>query len=148
MSDLSQLQGTKMTPELWKAAKFFTPAEQWGDPEKMSAELIYRLDKYRARLNRKFVVHCGFKKDGHSEKSKHYLGEATDGHVENIDLLDMFLSAEREGFNGIGLYEWGIHLDVRPAPAARWCFIDEKQLPLNAVYMDILRMRYKHKKPR
>jgi len=130
----------------WKSVKHFSPNENWGDVEKIEPQLIYKLERFRDVIGRPFVLHNAFSYAGHSNKSQHYLGRAGDGHVEGVDLLDMFLVAEKLEFNGIGLYDWGIHLDVRIADTpARWCRIDGVYLPLTAKNIDHLRQNYKYK---
>jgi len=134
----------KMNPDLWKKVRYFTEQEKWGDPYKIDTELIYKLDKFRAIIEKPFTVHNAYTTSGHSKNSQHYSGKAVDGHVEKVDLLDIFLCAERIGFNGIGLYDWGVHLDVRNK-SARWCRINGVYLSLNARNIDYLREIYKYK---
>lgn len=136
----------KMTPDIWAKVKHFDPAvDNFGDPNMMEVDFIYMLEKFRIRVNAPVFIHCGYELTGHVEKSIHGDGRAIDGHVKGYDLLDLFLAAERTGFTGIGLYDWGFHLDKRPGPAARWVKINGEYLAMNAVNIDILRKRYKHK---
>jgi len=117
-----------MTEEDWFSIKHFSPLENWGDPFCMSRRLLYLLDAWRDFIECPVVVHCGFEEKGHSEKSQHYLGNAVDLHVVGMSLLYAYLSVERFGFTGIGVYPYwsspGLHLDVRPlgelVSGARW----------------------------
>lgn len=119
----------------WSRVKYFSPDENWGDPEKMIPELIYTLDAFRKYLGRAINVNCGWSTKGHSSKSQHYIGRAADISFgsSSVDLLPIYLAAERFGFNGLGLYpDWyhpGLHLDVRVlnvnAPKHRWIRVDK-----------------------
>lgn len=137
----------KMTPDLWSKVKFFTPDENWGDPGKVSAVLVFKLDEYRQKIGRAFNLHNAYETAGHSATGEHPKGTAGDGHVKGMDLLDMFLVAEKIGFKGIGLYDWGIHLDVRVGDSARWCRINGVYQSLNAKNIDHLREVYKYGPP-
>ncbi len=130
----------KMTPDLWNKVKFFGPDEAWGDPGKVSVVLVFKLDEYRKKIGKVFWLHCAYE---NRETGEHPNGTAADGHVNGMDLLDMFLAAEKLGFRGIGLYSWGIHLDVRAGDTARWCRINGVYQPLNAKNIDHLREVYK-----
>lgn len=106
-----------MTDEQWKQIKHFSPKEQWGDPYKMSFDLLKRLDALRKFVNQEIIIHCGYATDGHSENSQHYFGKAVDFHIKRMSLIDQYLAAERFMFTGLGLYpDWnhpGLHCDVR-----------------------------------
>jgi hypothetical protein len=45
--------------------------------------------------------------------SQHIFGNAIDVHSRDISPYELFLIAQKFGFTGIGLYDWGLHLDVR-----------------------------------
>lgn len=129
-----------MTDALWLKVKHFSPNEAWGNPNKMCVELIYKLDKYREAIKVPIYVHSGTG-GTHYLTGEHPKGNAIDGHA-NIDLLDLYIQAERIGFTGIGLYEDFIHLDMR-LKVARWTRIDGKYLALTAETLDEVRKRYK-----
>ncbi len=46
-----------MTKEDWEKIKWFTPDENWGDPDKMSPHLIFYLDKLRTFIGHKIIIH-------------------------------------------------------------------------------------------
>jgi uncharacterized protein YcbK (DUF882 family) len=117
---------------------YFIENENWGDLKAIDQKLIDYLYKYREITNVPFIIHNAYATYGHSEKSQHYRGKAVDGHSVGLDILDAYIIAERVGFNGIGLYDWGIHLDVREE-TARWCRINGVYLPITAKNIDILR---------
>ena len=118
-----------MKKDIFKELKYFSRDENWGNPDKINPELLYRLDKFRGLLGVPVYINCAYATSGHTSRSQHYLGNAVDVNFHNrISLLDAYIIAEKIGFNGIGLYpHWhypGLHLDVRPlsidAPKARW----------------------------
>lgn len=135
----------KMTDAFWKQTKFFKLSEAWGDPYQMEVDLLLYLDKFRKRLGIPFIIHCGYATIGHVPQSEHYKGNAVDGHAKGIDLLDLFLIAEWAGFTGIGVYDYGLHVDLRDSQRSRWCRIDGVYMPLTSQRMDTLRDFYKYK---
>jgi len=63
-----------------------------------------------------FLVH-DINSGEHSPRSKHYTGEAIDGHFRGLDLYQTVMILFRFQFTGIGIYpDWkhpGIHADIR-----------------------------------
>lgn len=116
-----------MTPIQWKKINNFTPEESWGDPMAMDIELVRELDALRAYTGRRIVIHCGY--EAREGKGYHPRGQAADIHIEDLSLMDAFLSASRfKRFRGIGVYPWwnspGLHVDTRflnhGEPRALW----------------------------
>jgi len=110
--------GTMMTEEQWGKIKHFNMKENWGDPYKMSFDLLKRLDALREFIGFPIYVLCGYETSGHTEHSMHYVGKAADVYCKNIGLLDFYLISERFNFGGIGVYVFPngskfLHLDVR-----------------------------------
>lgn len=109
----------------WDKIKYFSPNENWGNINKISIELLDKLEKMREYAKVPFIIHCAYAINGHADKSYHYLGMAVDGHFKGMSVISQFLIADRF-FNGIGMYGldvWnnpGIHVDIRPY-TARWC---------------------------
>ncbi len=140
-----------MTKEQWQKVKYFrpdSPYDKWGNPYKMDFILIMALDEFREDVGKPVNVHEAYALKGHARNSLHKDGKAVDIFVEKIDLLELFLKAEKRlAFTGIGVYDWGLHLDVRTIldVGARWCRIDGIYLPLTALNMDFLRRQYKFK---
>ena len=64
----------------------------------------------------KFIVHS-IVSGGHTPGSKHYSGEAIDGHFTGLNLYQAVMVGLKAGFRGIGYYPWwgspGIHVDIR-----------------------------------
>jgi len=130
---------------MWKA-KHFGPYEfdgvsreglsMPGTGEKnFSPEMARKLDVYHealsAYLGYDICIHVhkngGWAIKGHSDTSQHYKGLAADIHATNkktgarVSLVDMYIVAEKLNlFGGIGVYDWGLHLDDREARGARW----------------------------
>ena len=128
-----------MTKEEWKEIKWFSPQEAFGDPDKMSFDLLKRLDALREFCGNPIIIHYAYATGGHSENSQHYLGNAADLHIEGTTLINQYLLSERFNFGGLGIYpEWndpGLHCDVRrkgkEEPYNRWAKVNGKYVFLN-----------------
>lgn len=114
-----------MTQEQWSKLKYFNRAEAWGEPDRMSHELLVELDLFRGFIGQPITVTCGTQGQ-HVPGSFHYDGLAADlvfPGCKPSDLLDLMLAASRFKFGGIGLYPYwrcngvktgGMHVDMRP----------------------------------
>lgn len=109
----------KITPDQWSTLRHFRPdsIDDFGDPKKMSFSLLQTLDAYRSYIDRPIIVTFGTQ-GIHSPRSLHYTGHAVDIYVllSRADTpLDIFISACRFPFSGIGIYpNWsGIHRGQR-----------------------------------
>jgi len=107
-----------MTKKQWGLLRHFNEKERWGDPYRMSWDLLVRLDALREFIGSPIYVLCGYETSGHSEHSLHYVGKAADVYCKDMSLIDFYLTSEKFGFGGIGTYVWGtpygfLHLDVR-----------------------------------
>lgn len=132
-----------MTEELWKQIRYFpidSKIDKWGDPLKMSSNLVFTIDAFRHYVGRPVYVHCGWEL---RDTGWHPSGNAVDCHVKGMSLVDQFLAASRfDRFNGIGIYKYwrnpGLHLDDRPHRLkrdidARWiCLRKGEYVSLNA----------------
>lgn len=89
------------------------------------AGLIRKLDALREDLDRPIIINSGYrcakhnKAVGGSPNSQHLLGKAADIRCTGVTPEELARYAEKHGFDGIGLYTWGIHVDVR-GYKARW----------------------------
>lgn len=99
------------------------------------ANLIRKLDAMREELGRPITITSGYRCKSHnknvggSPNSQHLYGKAADIAVYEYKVNDKVLPrmtavellpyAEKYGFDGIGLYSWGLHVDVR-GYKARW----------------------------
>lgn len=92
--------------------------------------LAEALEKYREVLGVPIIIRCGYRcakhnKDvGGSPRSQHMEGRAVDLHASDHPGWtpeSMFFEALTiSEFHGIGLYDWGIHVDVRPGKRVTW----------------------------
>lgn len=125
-----------MNTDDWKSIKYFSEHDNWGNTAKISSKLVAMLDKFRAFIGTPIHVNVGTQ-GTHLKNSEHYLGLAVDicfPDKEEEDLFDLFLSASRFGFMGIGIYKgWhyngkaigGMHVDIREAEYRKlWIGID------------------------
>ena len=89
------------------------------------AGLIRKLDALREDLERPVVINSGYRCARHnravggSPNSQHLLGKAADIRCTGVAPEELARYAEKHGFDGIGLYTWGVHVDVR-GYKARW----------------------------
>ena len=100
-------------------------------------DLITRLDKsvslakeHYGRDRGKFKIH-DFVLDKHSENSKHYTGEAVDGHFYGLSLYESVLIGMIAGFTGIGYYPEAntpfVHFDIREQDyITTWLYIHDE----------------------
>lgn len=143
----------------WSNIQFFKPEEfYYTDPktkqrvncaDKMNMPFISLVDTFRRIYGKPLHVSASYDVDGHSTESQHYNGNAVDlipvDLKNKVELVDMYLLAEKMTFGGIGLYGWGfpgtwnhpgIHLDVGPV-GRRWAVNDQesKYVALNGAYI-------------
>jgi len=114
-----------MTLADWASLEHFKPTEAWGDPHRMSSDLVRELEAFREFIDTEVFILCGTQ-GVHSVNSQHYSGNAVDIIFpgEPLDALpDLLLASLRFDFVGIGIYpHWsihghvrgGLHLDQRP----------------------------------
>lgn len=108
---------------------YFTPYENWGEISMVKWWHIKHLYDIRIAMEEKYnwpiIIHCCYETSGHSKKSYHHKGMATDFNFKTdkpfyfqyemlkkaLILLDLW------EFSGVGCYpEWnapGFHLDGR-----------------------------------
>jgi len=87
---------------------------------KLHPDLIRGLEVLRARFGRPVIVHSGYRSAAHNaavggvEGSFHTKGMAADIHVEGVP-HELVARVALSIFGGVGLYGWGVHVDVGPA---------------------------------
>ena len=111
-----------------RVAPHFSPQENWGDPDKIDARIVFALFDIRVSTGHKIIIHCGFEK--RKKPSWHTSHLAVDFHIDGMHVADQFLICSRfDVFGGLGIYDWwhnpGLHGDIRPhglrnRPEARW----------------------------
>ncbi len=90
-------------------------------------ELLTLLQDFRRHFGRRIVIYSGVRCSsynalvGGATDSQHLVGKAADFHIEGIipEMVYNYLNDRFPNKYGIGLYEWGIHFDVR-SDKARW----------------------------
>lgn len=92
----------------------------------VSLTLVEVLEAMRKRCGKPLIINSGFRCPQHNANvggtkySYHLLGEAADVQApEGFSPEELARVAEEAGADGIGVYEWGVHIDVR-GYSARW----------------------------
>lgn len=88
---------------------------------KLDARLLEKVQILRDKLNVPLSINSGFRTESHNKKvggvpnSLHLQGKAVDISTRNISMTDekLIQICEQIGFDGIGIYNTFIHLDVR-----------------------------------
>lgn len=89
------------------------------------SKLLKLLQELRNAVGEPLIINSAYrnpeynKKIGGSPNSQHMLGKAVDISVHNLDLTPEELAekAKEIGFDGIGIYNNFVHVDVRGYPA-------------------------------
>lgn len=116
----------------WDKVKYFKPSE-FTEPDKMNPRLIDLLDLFREEVGQPIKINASYATKGHSPDSQHYKGNAVDVTCRRLDSKELFFYAIKFPWGGIGLYNWGLHLDLRPLrlPRPTWARISGNYVPLN-----------------
>ncbi len=86
---------------------------------KIDTDLVGFCQMVRDRFNTQVVINSGFRCQHHNKevggvsKSKHMEGTAADIVVKGVKPIDVAKYCESIGVKGIGLYDWGCHIDTR-----------------------------------
>ena len=106
----------------WAALKHFQKygtSDKWGDPDKLDAMLLMKVDDLRDSIGQPIHVTSGYRS---GDTKEHGRGLALDIVCPGISLLDFWIEAERYAFPGLGVYShwhWdgmvtgGLHVDQR-----------------------------------
>jgi uncharacterized protein YcbK (DUF882 family) len=139
----------RMTEADWLKMKYMTKKENWGDPLKISKKLVYNMEDMRIFINKPIVLTCAaYSNSGHTTNSQHGFGNAADYKIANSTLLEMYITAERFNFTGIGLYPNNgnpfVHVDVRDQNdldvQSRWIAIGD---PNKWTYVELNEQNFK-----
>lgn len=93
--------------------------------------LVAKLEELRDNVGEPLIINSGCRCPEHNAEvggvsnSQHVYGKAADVALPDGYTVDEFADlAEEIGFDGIGKYDWGIHVDVR-GYTARWDFRED-----------------------
>ena len=122
------------TADWWKDIRYFTRAEFrcpcgkcGGFPVEPDEKLVSTVDAIRAKLGKPITINSGVRCQEHNDElpgsaknSYHLKGMAADLHCNTATPAEMKAAAEAVigKTGGIGLYQWGIHVDV--GKYSRW----------------------------
>ena len=92
----------------------------------VNPHLVQVLERMRVILGVPLELSCGYRCPTHNAEvggvwnSQHVYGTAADVQKPyGVSLQRLYDAAEAAGADGIGMYDWGVHVDVR-GYAARW----------------------------
>lgn len=92
----------------------------------INPRLVQVLERMRAIIGKPLELSCGYRCPDHNAEvggvsnSQHVLGNAADVlRPDGVAQRDLFRAAVNAGADGIGWYDWGVHVDVR-GYEARW----------------------------
>lgn len=91
----------------------------------ISPRLVQLLENIRQQCGTPIIVTSGYRCPEHNRSvggvfnSRHILGEAADIISYQYKLEELYKIADACGAEGLGMYPWGIHVDVR-GYKARW----------------------------
>ena len=122
------------TADWWKDIRYFTLAEFrcpcgkcGGFPVEPDEKMVRTVDAIRAKLGKPITINSGVRCQAHNDElpgsaknSYHVRGMAADLHCNTATPAEMKAAAEAVmgKTGGIGLYSWGIHVDV--GKYSRW----------------------------
>ena len=92
---------------------------------KLKPLLAEKLQKLREVIDYPILVNSGFRCDNHNQRvggspsSYHLHGMAADIYVRGKSPEELLQQAATVGFNGLGLYNNHLHVDIRPQKV-RW----------------------------
>lgn len=113
--------GNKKLSENFRVREF--ACEDGSDTVFISEGLVQVLQQIRSHFGKKVHIHSGFRTEEHNKAvggaafSQHLYGLAADFHVEGVAPETVYAYADKllKDTGGVGLYDWGVHVDVRKA---------------------------------
>lgn len=109
-----------------------------SDEIKIDSDLVFSLQQIRDNFGSPVNIHSAYrtkeynKSIGGAARSQHIYGKAADIDVKGVIPLTLAQYAETSCtlINGIGLYDWGCHLDTRKSKSY-WKYIDNREIPVD-----------------
>ena len=110
-----------------------------NDEIKIDSDLVLSLQQIRDHFGKPVNIHSAYrdkeynKEIGGAPRSQHIYGKAADIDVSGIIPLHVAQFAELDCtlINGIGLYDWGCHLDTRKSKYY-WDYRSGKEVPVDS----------------
>lgn len=96
--------------------------------------LVSYLQKIRDHFGKPVTINSGYRCNTHNKlvggatSSRHLYGSAADIKVKDVEPKEVAKYAEAIGVKGIGLYDWGCHIDTR---TSRFFWLGDEQTPCN-----------------
>lgn len=107
-----------------------------SDLIKIDSDLVLFLQDIRDHFSAPVNIHSAYrtkeynKEIGGAARSQHIYGKAADIDVKGARPLDVAQFAEVDTILGIGLYDWGCHIDTRKSKYY-WKYIGNKEIPVD-----------------
>lgn len=86
----------------------------------INPRLVQVLERMRTKCGKPLILSCGYRCPSHNAEvggvwnSQHIKGTAADVQTpEGMTPIELFELAQDCGADGVGLYDWGVHVDVR-----------------------------------
>lgn len=104
-----------------------------SDVVKIDSDLVILLQNIRYHCGLPVTINSAYrtpeynKKIGGASRSQHIYGKAADIAINGVEPLSIAKFAESNGVLGIGLYDWGCHLDTRKTKSF---WKTDKQIPV------------------
>ncbi len=109
----------KQLSKNFKSTEFDCKGKHCCGITKIDSDLVGFLQMIRANFGVAVVINSGYRCKDHNKavggasKSKHLEGMAADINVKGIAPIEVAKYCESIGVKGIGLYDWGCHIDTR-----------------------------------
>ncbi|MBN2401009.1 MAG: DUF882 domain-containing protein [Spirochaetes bacterium] len=87
----------------------------------VNPKLLHKLEELRERINKPIIIHCVNRCIEHNAavggvgNSYHISGKAADFHIKGLPMKNLhalILNSDDIFDGGIGVYDWGCHVDV------------------------------------
>ena len=130
----------KNTPSNFKLKEF--SCHDGSDVVKVDSDLIIKLQALRDIIGKPIVINSGYRTTEYNKKirgatrSQHIYGKAADIAISGVNPEDVAKKAEALGFLGIGLYDWGCHVDTRKTKSF---WKTDKQIPVESFLDPIIK---------